>query len=163
MHGITGFDLPLCIGRGTGITDDALRQKLAVLQEIAARYEPLTDPLDWLMAVGGYEIAAIAGGMLQAAENQMAILVDGFIATAALLIAHAVDPNVLDYCVFCHKSDEAGHALMLDYLAGKPLLNLGMRLGEGSGCAVAYPIITAAVAMLNEMATFADAGVSTES
>ena len=163
MHGITGFDLPLCVGRGTGITDDALRQKLAVLQEIAARYEALTEPLDWLMAVGGYEIAAIAGGMLQAAENQMVILVDGFIATAALLIAHAIDPHVLDYCVFCHQSGELGHPLLLDFLGAKPLLNLGMRLGEGSGCAVAYPIITAAVAMLNEMATFADAGVSTES
>ncbi len=162
MHGITGFDLSLCVGRGTGLTDNDLRQKLAVLQEVAKRCALLTDPLDWLIAVGGYEVAAIAGGMLQAAENNMTILVDGFIATAALLIAHAVDATVLDYCVFCHQSDEAGHALMLDFLGAKPLLNLGMRLGEGSGCAVAYPIITAAVAMLNEMATFASAGVSTE-
>ena len=104
-----------------------------------------------------------SGGMLQAAENQMVVLVDGFIATAALLIAHAIDPNVLDYCVFCHQSGELGHPLLLDFLGAKPLLKLGMRLGEGSGCAVAYPIITAAVAMLNEMATFASAGVSTES
>lgn len=160
MSGITGFDLPLCVGRGTGLTNDALRQKLAVLQEVVTKYEHLTEPLDWLAAVGGYEIAAIVGGMLQATENQMVILVDGFIATAALLIAHALEPDVLDYCVFCHQSDEAGHALMLDFLGAKPLLNLRMRLGEGSGCAVAYPIITAAVAMLNNMATFASAGVS---
>jgi nicotinate-nucleotide--dimethylbenzimidazole phosphoribosyltransferase len=161
MHGITGFALPLCVGRGTGLTNDALRQKVAVLQEIADQYALLSDPRDWLTAVGGYEIAAIVGGMLQAAENKMVILIDGFIASAALLIAHAMEPNVLAYCVFCHQSDEAGHALMLDYLGGKPLLNLSMRLGEGSGCAVAYPILTAAVAMLNNMATFDSAGVST--
>ncbi len=162
MHGLTGFDLSLCVGRGTGLTNDALHRKVVILQEIADKQPDLTDPLDWLIAVGGYEIAAIAGGMLQAAENRMVILIDGFIATAALLIAHAVEPNVLDYCVFCHQSGELGHPLLLDFLGAKPLLNLGMRLGEGSGCAVAYPIITAAVAMLNNMATFASAGVSTE-
>lgn len=153
MHRLTGVPLARCVGRGTGLDDDGLALKLAVLQAVANRYVQLSDPLAILAAMGGLEIAAIAGGMLQAAENEMVILVDGFIATSALLVANALNPNVLANCVFCHQSDEAGHRLMLDFLQVKVLLQLDLRLGEGTGCALAYPLVQAAVAMLNEMAT----------
>ncbi len=160
MHRLTGHPLSVCVGRGTGVDDERLRHKLAILTEIAARYADLTHPLDILGAMGGLEIAAIVGGMLQAAENRMVILVDGFISTAALLVARAIEPNILAYCVFCHQSDEAGHSLMLMALNASPLLQLDLRLGEGTGCALAYPIVQAAVAMLNDMASFESAGVS---
>ncbi len=160
MHRFTGYPLADCVGRGTGLDDAGLDRKLAILTEVAARYADLTDPLDVLAAMGGLEIAAIAGGMLQAAENRMVILVDGFIATAALLVAQALEPAILAYCVFCHQSDEAGHSRMLSFLNAIPLLRLDLRLGEGTGCALAYPLVEAAVAMLNEMASFESAGVS---
>lgn len=160
MHRFTGYPLPDCVGRGTGVDDAGLSHKLAVLTEVAARYTDLTTPMDVLSAMGGLEIAAIVGGMLQAAENRMVILIDGFISTAALLVAQALEPNVLDYCVFCHQSDEAGHRLMLTFLDAQPLLQLDLRLGEGTGCALAYPLVQAAVAMLNGMASFESAGVS---
>ncbi len=153
MHRLTGLPLAQCVGRGTGLDNAGLARKLAVLEEVASRYTHLSDPLALLAAVGGLEIAAIAGGMLQAADNGMVILVDGFIATAALLVAHALNPALLANCVFCHQSDEAGHRRMLDFLGVKALLQAGLRLGEGTGCALAYPLIAAAVAMLNEMAT----------
>ncbi len=153
MHRLTGLPLPQCVGRGTGVDDAGLVHKLTILQAVADRAPRLTNPLDILADVGGLEIAAIAGGMLQARENNMIILVDGFIATAALLAAQAMTPAVLDNCIFCHQSDEAGHRLMLEFLDAKPLLNLGLRLGEGTGCALAYPLVQAAVNMLNEMAS----------
>ncbi len=153
MHRFTGLPLPQCVGRGTGIDNTGLARKLAILQTVADRAPFLTNPLDILADVGGLEIAAITGGMLQARENNMIILVDGFIATAALLAAQAMNPAVLDNCIFCHQSDEAGHRLMLEFLNAKPLLDLGLRLGEGTGCALAYPLVQAAVNMLNEMAS----------
>ncbi|RYF66065.1 MAG: nicotinate-nucleotide--dimethylbenzimidazole phosphoribosyltransferase, partial [Cytophagaceae bacterium] len=163
MHRFLNVPLAQCVGRGTGLSDDQLVHKLAILSEVATTYAHLTEPMDILSAMGGFEIAAIAGGMLRAAENGMIILVDGFIATAALLVARVLDPAVLDYCVFSHQSDEAGHRLMLDELGAKPLLSLSLRLGEGTGCALAYPLVQAAVAMLTDMATFERAGVSTQS
>ena len=153
MHRFTGLPLAQCVGRGTGMDDAGLARKLAVLQDVASRAPTLTDPLDILADVGGLEIAAIVGGIRQAHENGMIILIDGFIATAGLLVAQAMNPAVLDNCVFCHQSDEAGHRLMLTFLNANPLLNLGLRLGEGSGCALAYPLVQAAVTMLNEMAS----------
>lgn len=160
MHRLLDLPLAQCVGRGTGLTDAQLAHKLKVLQAVADRYADLTTPLELLCAMGGLEIAAIAGGMLRAAENRMVILVDGFIATAALLVARALDPAVLDYCVFSHQSAEQGHQLMLDALNARPLLHLDLRLGEGTGCALAYPLLQSAVAMLNEMASFGQAGVS---
>ncbi len=156
MHRLTGLPLGQCVGRGTGLDNDGLARKLTVLQSVADRYVQVANPLSMLAAMGGLEIAAITGGMLQAVENGMVILVDGYIATAALLVAHALNPAVLANCIFCHQSDEAGHRLMLDFLAVKPLLQLELRLGEGTGCALAYPIVQAAVGMLNEMATMDD-------
>lgn len=160
MHRLTGLPLTQCVGRGTGLDDAGLTHKLAVLEAVSDQHATAQTPLDLLTAMGGFEIAAIVGGMLRAAENGMVILVDGFIATAALLVAQAIDPAVRDYCVFCHQSDEAGHRLMLESLNATPLLKLSMRLGEGSGCALAYPLLQSAVAMLSEMASFASAGVS---
>ena len=153
MHRLTGLPLTHCVGRGTGLDDAGLAHKLSVLQAVANRYTTLTEPMELLAAMGGLEIAAIVGGMLRAAENGMVILIDGFIATSALLVAHAVQPSVLANCIFCHQSDEAGHRLMLDFLNVRPLLNLSLRLGEGTGCALAYPLVQAAVGMLNDMAT----------
>lgn len=160
MHRLLNLPLAQCVGRGTGLTDAQLAHKLTVLQAVADRYAHFTKPMELLCAMGGLEIAAIAGGMLRAAENQMVILVDGFIATAALLVARALDPAVLDYCVFSHQSAEQGHRLMLDALNARPLLHLDLRLGEGTGCALAYPLLQSAVAMLNEMASFEQAGIS---
>jgi nicotinate-nucleotide--dimethylbenzimidazole phosphoribosyltransferase len=102
----------------------------------------------------------MTGGYLKAAELGMVILVDGFIATSALMIANEINSAVVDNAVFCHKSDETAHGRMIEYLGGTPLLDLKMRLGEGSGAAVALPLVKAAVAFLNEMASFSDAGVS---
>jgi nicotinate-nucleotide--dimethylbenzimidazole phosphoribosyltransferase len=158
MHRFTNVPLTDCIGRGTGVDDAGLLRKQQILSEIAVRYAHLTDPLDLLSAMGGLEIAAIAGGMLDAAERGMTVLVDGFIATAALLVARAIDPAVLDYCVYCHESGEAGHRLMLSELGANPLLRLGLRLGEGTGCTLAYPLLQSAVAMLNEMSTMDSLG-----
>lgn len=160
MHRLLGVPLAYCVGRGTGLTNEQLAHKLRILTEVADRYTALIDPLALLAAMGGFEIAAIAGGMLRAAGNGMIILVDGFISTAALLVARALDPAVLAHCVFTHQSDEAGHQLMLKHLQATPLLRLGLRLGEGTGCALAYPLVQAAVTMLTDMASFESAGVS---
>ncbi|RSK41176.1 nicotinate-nucleotide--dimethylbenzimidazole phosphoribosyltransferase [Hymenobacter perfusus] len=160
MHRFTGLPLAECLGRGTGLDDAQLRHKAAVLTTAAATHAHLTAPLAVLAAVGGFELVQMAGAMLQAAELGMVVLVDGFIATAALLAAAQLHPEVLAYCVFCHQSDEAGHARLLAHLQAKPLLQLGLRLGEGTGCALAYPLLVSAVGFLNEMASFESAGVS---
>jgi nicotinate-nucleotide--dimethylbenzimidazole phosphoribosyltransferase len=113
-----------------------------------------------LARFGGFEIAMLTGAMLAAAEARMTLLIDGFIVTSALLVARRIEPAVLDYCVYAHCSNEAGHRLQLDWLGGKPLLDLGLRLGEGTGAALALPLLKAACAFINEMASFESAGVS---
>lgn len=156
-------DIPLeqCIGRGTGLDDEGLTRKRVILSEAIVRHNGMErTPLNVLSAFGGFEIAMMCGAMLQAAAAGMIILVDGFITTAALLVASKINEHVLDYCIFTHQSNEQGHLLMLAHLKAVPLLSLGMRLGEGTGAAVAYPIIQAAVSFLNEMASFESAGVS---
>jgi nicotinate-nucleotide--dimethylbenzimidazole phosphoribosyltransferase len=159
MHRLTGIALAQCVGRGTGINDNQLQNKLEQLQKASERHQNRTEPLDALAAFGGFEIAMMAGAFLKAAELGMLILVDGFIAGSALLAASKLHPQVLEYCVFSHVSGEQGHQAMLAYLNARALLNLELRLGEGSGIALAYPIVQSAVAFLNEMATFAEAGV----
>lgn len=119
-------------------------------------------PLDALAAFGGFEIAMMAGAYLGAAQRRMLILVDGFIATAALLVVAKLSPAVLGYCVFSHRSHENGHKAVLAHLGAQPLLELDLRLGEGTGAALAYPLVRSA-AFLNEMASFASAGVSEKS
>lgn len=154
MHRLTSLPLENCVEKAAGRNDTHEARKLTLLEEVAGRYNTLSDPIDLLATMGGFEIAAITGGMLQAAENNMVILVDGFISTAALLVAHALEPAILDYCIFSHQSGEPGHRYMLDFLKARPLLDLGLRLGEGSGGALVFPIIDSAVQMLLELDSF---------
>ncbi|MEQ1739521.1 MAG: nicotinate-nucleotide--dimethylbenzimidazole phosphoribosyltransferase [Methyloglobulus sp.] len=158
-HCLTGLSMDQCVGRGTGLDDSQLQNKRRVLQQALNFHKDITAPLDALATFGGFEIAMMVGAYLKAAELGMLIMVDGFIASAALLVAYKLYPAVLDYCVFSHVSSEQGHKALLSYLNAKPLLNLELRLGEGSGIAVAYPLIQSAILFLNEMSTFADAGV----
>lgn len=164
MHFITGMPVEECAGRGTGVNDEQLAKKIAALRDVSGKHLPaLTDspgPLTILQHVGGFEIAMMMGAYLKAAELKMIILVDGFITTAALLLARLSDPAVQDYCIFSHTSGEQGHEKMLQYLGARPLLNLGMRLGEGTGAAMAFPLVQSAVHFLGEMASFESAGVS---
>ncbi|MCB1886516.1 MAG: nicotinate-nucleotide--dimethylbenzimidazole phosphoribosyltransferase [Rhodocyclaceae bacterium] len=159
-HCLTGLPLDAVTGRGTGLDDAGLARKRDLLARALSRGGRPQAPLDALAEYGGFEIAMMAGAMLGAAERRMLILVDGFIVTAALLVAHALAPAVLPYCVFCHASAEGGHRLQLDHLGVAPLLQLDLRLGEGTGAALAFPLLRAAVGFLNEMASFASAGVS---
>ena len=159
MHCLTALPLAQCVGRGTGLNDEQLQNKLNVLQQALNRHKGLTEPLDVLATFGGFEIAMMAGAYLKAAELGMLIMVDGFIAGTALLAASKLYPQVLDYCVFSHVSSEQGHQALLDHFSARALLNLDLRLGEGSGIALAYPLLQSAVVFLNEMATFAEAGV----
>lgn len=148
-----------CVGRGAGLDDLGLARKVRTLEEALALHGVGADPLQVLATFGGFEIAMMSGAMLKAAEGRMLILVDGYIATAALLVAHALAPRVLDYCAFSHLSSESGHGEMLRHLGGQALLSLGMRLGEGTGAALALPLVRSAVGFVNEMASFETAGV----
>ena len=159
MHRLTGLSLVRCVGRGTGLNDQQLQNKVTVLQRALNKHKDATEPLSVLATFGGFEIAMMVGAYLKAAELGMLILVDGFIAGTALLIGYKLHPQVLDYCVFSHISSEQGHQALLSQFNAKPLLNLELRLGEGSGIALAYPLVQSAVRFLNEMATFAEAGV----
>ena len=159
-HALTGVPLPQVVGRGTGLDDAGLDRKQALLGAALARGGRPTDPLAVLAEYGGFEIAMMAGAMLGAAEKRMVLVIDGFIVTAALLVAQAIAPAITDYCVFAHRSEEAGHIAQLRHLNASPLLDLGLRLGEGTGAALAWPLLQAAVAMLNDMASFESAGVS---
>jgi nicotinate-nucleotide--dimethylbenzimidazole phosphoribosyltransferase len=152
-----------CIGRGTGADDEQLLVKTNTLEKVHAFHnlqEVNISPLKLLSKVGGFEIAQMVGAYLRAYEEKMIIMVDGFIATAALLIARQMNPSVTDNCIFAHTSNEKGHTAMLNFLKAVPLLNLGLRLGEGTGVALAIPLIRSAVNFLNEMATFGTAGVN---
>ena len=157
---LSGAELSRCVGRGTGLDDAGLARKHAVLERVLQRHAAAREPLQALAAFGGFEIAMLVGAALQAAAERRVIVVDGFIVGAALLVAARLAPAVLDCCVFAHRSGEAGHALLLDCLGVEPLLDLGMRLGEGSGAALAWPVLKSAVRLLNEMASFESAGVS---
>lgn len=155
-------DIPIeeTVGKGTGLDNKGINHKKNILKKVVQLHKNKTTPIEILAAVGGFEIAMMTGAMLEAYKKNMIILVDGFISTAALLAAQAMEKEITDNCIFTHKSDENGHAKMLDFFNADPLLNLNMRLGEGSGAAVAYPIIKSAVLFLNEMASFESAGVS---
>ncbi|MFM0630633.1 nicotinate-nucleotide--dimethylbenzimidazole phosphoribosyltransferase [Paraburkholderia xenovorans] len=160
MSRLCGVPIDECVGRGTGLDNAGLARKRSVLAAALARHPVSTDPLDVLATFGGFEIAMMAGAYLAAAEARMTILVDGFIATSALLIADAFAPTIREYCVFAHASNEAGHRRMLDHFGALPLLSLDMRLGEGTGAALAVPLLRAATAFINEMASFESAGVA---
>ena len=160
---ISGIPLEKCVGRGTGLDDQALEKKRKILNEAINNHDSCNDPLKILETFGGFEIAMMTGAMLKAAELKMILMIDGFIATSALIPAAAMYPDMLEYCIFAHTSNEQGHRLMLEYLNAEPLINLNLRLGEGTGAAVAYPVVESAVCFLNEMASFKDAQVSKSS
>jgi nicotinate-nucleotide--dimethylbenzimidazole phosphoribosyltransferase len=161
MSRLTGLPIESCVGRGAGLSDTGLKHKLLVLAESLERTSLVDgqDPLEILAAFGGYEIAMLTGAMLAAASHRMVLVIDGFIVTTALLVATKINARVLDYCVFAHQSAETGHALLLKQLNAKPLLNLQLRLGEGSGALLAMPLIRSALAILREMATFEEANI----
>jgi nicotinate-nucleotide--dimethylbenzimidazole phosphoribosyltransferase len=162
-HCLTGTPLTDCIGRGAGLDDAGLARKQALLEQALKRYREADgndEPLNVLAEFGGFEIAMMVGAMLGAAEAKMTLLMDGFIVGSAALTAARLAPPLLDYSVFCHCSAEPGHAAQLQALGVEPLLDLGLRLGEGTGAALAWPLVRAAAGFLNEMASFASSGVS---
>ncbi|RIX48475.1 MAG: nicotinate-nucleotide--dimethylbenzimidazole phosphoribosyltransferase [Rhodocyclales bacterium GT-UBC] len=162
-HCLTGISLAECIGRGSGLDDVGLSRKQALLDQALTRYRANGGgdaPLAVLAEFGGFEIAMMVGAMLAAAEAGMVLLIDGFIVSSATLVAARLFPALTHYCVFCHHSVEPGHVAVLRALGAKPLLDLGLRLGEGTGAALAYPLVQASVNFLNQMASFESAGVA---
>ncbi len=155
-------NLPIaeCIGRGTGLDDAGMQHKELILTQVLQRHSEAISPIEALAALGGLEIAMMAGALIQAASDRRVLLIDGFIASVALLVAERLAPGVLQYAVFAHHSVEPGHAQLLKLLGAEPLFDMQMRLGEGSGAALAYPLLQSACAIINEMASFSDAGVS---
>jgi nicotinate-nucleotide--dimethylbenzimidazole phosphoribosyltransferase len=148
-------------GRGTGIGDEALARKIDVVRRALETNRPDTgDPAGTLAGVGGYELTVLAGACLRAPSRGVVVLLDGFVTAAAALVAARLEPAVASYLVASHRSPEPGHSLVLAELGLSPLLDLGLRLGEGSGAALALPLVQSALALLAEMATFEDAGVS---
>lgn len=161
MSKLLALPLEDCVGKGTGLDEKQYHYKLRLLQQALDFHESVgAEPLEALQTFGGFEMAMLCGAFLEAARLQMLILVDGFIASVAFLCAVLLDPSIQEYAVFCHQSNEKGHARLLTALGAEPVLNLGMRLGEGTGCAVAFPVLQSAVAFLNEMASFESANVS---
>lgn len=155
MHRLTSIPLEQCVGRGAGHDEEGLAHKLAILQRAAAR-TAATDPRQVLAEFGGCEIAMMAGAMIGGAAARRVVLVDGFISTAAALAAARIAPPVRDYFVFSHRSAETGHRLMLEFLGAEPLLDLQMRLGEGTGALLAVPMVRAAARLMSEVATLED-------
>jgi nicotinate-nucleotide--dimethylbenzimidazole phosphoribosyltransferase len=160
MARLTGEPLEVCTGRGTGLDDVGLAAKRGVLAEALAANGEAKQPLQALAALGGLEIATMVGAVQQAAASGRVIVVDGFITTAAVAVAAALQPAVLAHCVFAHRSQETGHTRWLQHLGVQALLDLDLRLGEGSGAALAWPLLESAGRVLAEMASFASAGVS---
>ena len=164
---LCGVSLEDCTGAGTGLDAGGVARKRAVLAQALAANEGAVNPLDALAALGGFEVATLVGAVLQASSERRVIVVDGFITSAAVLVAARLQPHVLQRCVFAHGSAEPGHAHMLAHLLpgqqAQPLLDLGLRLGEGSGAALAWPLLQSACAVLREMASFEAAGVATQS
>ncbi|WP_406622593.1 nicotinate-nucleotide--dimethylbenzimidazole phosphoribosyltransferase [Acidovorax sp. SDU_ACID1] len=156
---LAGVDLAECTGAGTGLDDEGIARKRAVLRQALDANAGAVAPLDALAALGGFEVATLVGAVLQAASERRVVVVDGFITSAAVLVASRLQPLVLQRCVFAHRSGERGHAAMLDAMGAQPLLDLGLRLGEGSGAALAWPLLVSACAVLREMASFESAGV----
>ncbi|MCC0563629.1 nicotinate-nucleotide--dimethylbenzimidazole phosphoribosyltransferase [Brevibacillus borstelensis] len=163
LAALTGAEPDELVGRGTGVSDEKWQKKKAVVKEALSLHQPdAGDPLDALSKVGGLEIGSMAGAILCAASRRVPVLLDGFISTVAALLAVRLCPVSAEYLLGGHRSQEPGHAFALQTLGKEPLVDLGLRLGEGSGAAVAFPIVEAATRMLREMATFDEAGVSSE-
>ena len=158
LHKFTGTPLDACVGRGAGHNDAGVQHKYAILKQVSEKYNPTT-PIETLATFGGLEIAMICGAVLEAKKRNMLIVADGFITTSAFLAAYEMQPDVLDNVIFSHSSNERGHKAMVEYLKGDPILHLELRLGEGTGVALAYPILQSALIFLNQMASFEDAEV----
>lgn len=160
MHLFAHISLGKCVGAGSGLNSQGISRKLQILQEAVNRYNGDGSAQDIIRYFGGYEMVMAIGAMLQSAEDHVVILVDGFIMTACMMAAMQLYPAVKDYAVFGHCGDESGHRLLLDAMGAKPLLSLGLRLGEGTGAICAYPIVDSAVRMINEMESFQQASVT---
>lgn len=161
MNLLTGIPLSMCVGAGAGLDNEGINRKLSILQQSLDNCPLDNDDITGRLAYfGGFEMAMAVGGMLRSAELGMVILVDGFIMTACMAAAMHIAPDVRHYAIFGHCGDESGHKLMLDALGVKPLLSLGLRLGEGSGAVCAYPIVQSAARMICDMDTFADVDVT---
>lgn len=160
MSVVTGLPIEECVGKGTGIEKEKLLQKQNLLKSAIENYSGEDQLEQQLAYFGGFEIIQIAGGMLAAYENKMLILVDGFICSVAFLIASKINPEIKNNAIFCHCSAEKAHGKLLNYLDAKPILNLDLRLGEGTGCAIAFPVLKSAEVFLNDMASFESARVS---
>ena len=156
VHKVAGLDLAVLTGRGAGLDDAGLARKQAAMAAGAARTAPHLAPRAALAEYGGYEVAMLAAAILRGAERRMCVVIDGVIVTAAAVLAHAIQPDCLACCVFAHRSAELGHDAMLAHLGAEPLLDLGMRLGEGTGAALALPLLRAAAAVLADMADLRD-------
>ncbi|MDP2754415.1 MAG: nicotinate-nucleotide--dimethylbenzimidazole phosphoribosyltransferase [Nitrospirota bacterium] len=160
---LTGRHVSEVTGKGTGISDGALKNKIRVIEDAISINKPdPSDPIDVLSKVGGTEIGGIAGLIIGAAVNRIPVVIDGFISAAGALIAYCLEPKIKDYMFAAHNSVEIGHKAMLDKIGLKPILDLNLRLGEGTGAALAMLIIEAGLKIYKEMATFSDAGVSNE-
>ena len=157
---ITDMSLEQCVGAGSGLDSEGIRHKYNVLKQSVDHYAGDGSAKDIIAWFGGYEMVMAIGGMLRAAELRMIILVDGFIMTNCILAASKLHPEVLSYAIFGHQGDETGHKLVLDAMKVRPLLNLGLRLGEGTGAICAYPIVVSSVNMMNEMDNFAHASIT---
>ena len=157
---LTGLPLEQCVGAGTGLDQQGIQHKTKVLQQVFSLHAHAQEPLQALAAFGGFEIATMIGAIFEAAASHRVIVVDGFITSAAVLVASKLEPLVLQRCIFAHSSDERGHALLLERLHAKALLHLQLRLGEGSGAALAWPLLVSACNVLSQMASFDSAGVS---
>lgn len=160
MTYLTGMPLDQCIGAGCDHTGSIINHKYSVLKACIENYHGDNTPIDIMQYFGGYEMVMAVGAMLKAAELKMVILIDGFIMTNCILMASKLNKEVLNYTIFGHQGDEAGHKLLLDYIHAKPILNLGLRLGEGTGALCAYPIIDSAIRMINEMNSFKEIKVT---
>lgn len=162
MHLFCNIPLDECIGAGAGLNSAGIRHKYEVLSKAVANSKlyTLNSTLDIIRYFGGFEMVAAIGAMLRAAERRMVVLVDGFIMTACALAASQLKPEAKECMIFTHCGDESGHKRMLDFLGAKPLLSLGLRLGEGTGALCAYPIVDSAVRMMNEMNNFQDAHIT---
>ena len=160
MSILCNMDIEKCIGRGTGLTDIQLENKIDILKKAILKHDNINSPQKVLMTFGGFEIAQMCAAMLEAYKKNMLIMIDGFVASSAFLAAYKIKPDIKKNAIFCHLSDESAHIDLLNYFNVKPILSLNMRLGEGTGCALAYPIIESAVKFLIEMSSFESAGIT---
>lgn len=161
LAALTGMDIEAVVGRGTGIGDEALRHKRDVIRRALDVNRPnAEDPLDVLAKLGGFEIAGLVGVILGAAANRCPVVIDGFISSAAALVASRIAPLASAYMLPSHLSHELGHRVLMEHIGLRPILQMDMRLGEGTGAVMAFPIVEAAVKLMNEMATFESAGIS---